>query len=168
MEREAVIKEQHRRNLVADDFRRMIVTSIEQAHQAVLGRVVHIELMRTNRVRLDADAEDLALDAVCNVLAVILHGENLIERILQTGARADTVSRNILRAIGNPDIVERRDAELLAEEIRNLAARLAVRTALSGQALRPCMRCLKMLSRAVVACRGQVPRCLYRSNPTAS
>lgn len=102
------------------------MTRIQQAHDAVLGSVVHVELMRADRVGLDADSEDLAFDRICDILAVVLDGKNLIKCFLEAGTRSDAVCRHILRAIRDPDVVECRDAELLAEVIGNLAASLAM------------------------------------------
>ena len=99
---------------------------IEQAHESVLRGVIHVEFMGTNRVGLNADAEDLTLDGIRDILAVILDGQDLIKRFLEARTRSDAVSRHILHTIGDPDVVERRDAEFLAEVIGDFAAGLAM------------------------------------------
>ena len=88
--------------------------------------IAEIELVRTDDVALRADAEQLALDRIEVVLRVELLGEDGVERLGEPFARAAAVDRQVLVAVGNPDVGDAGRAERLAERGADLAAGDAV------------------------------------------
>ena len=85
--------------------------------------IAHVELVRADDVALRADAEQLALDGVEVVLRVDLLGEDRVQRLAQPLARGLAVDRDVLVAVGNPDVGDARRAERLAESPRRSCGR---------------------------------------------
>ena len=88
MEGQTVVKEQHRGNLIGNDFCRMIMTRIQETHNAILRGVIHIKFMRAYGVRLNADAENFSFYRVGDVLTVIFDGKDFIKRFFEVLTRS--------------------------------------------------------------------------------
>ena len=114
----------HRGNLVDDRLGGVEVAGIEAQQLAAGGRVAEVELVRTGDVRLGADAEQLGLD--CVEVVRKRFGEDFIECGGQPLAWCHAVGGDVLEAVGNPDVGDRRGAERLAEGVADLAAALRV------------------------------------------
>lgn len=88
VQRDLIEEEEHRGELIRDHLGGVEVAVVQQAEHAVLGRVIHIELVGTDRAALHADAEHLAFDRVGNVPGCELFGVDLVERLLEAAAGA--------------------------------------------------------------------------------
>jgi len=113
-------------DLVGDHFGRVEVARVEAEQFAVLERVAHVELMRTDRAALGADAEEFAFDGVAVVTRVAFDGEDLVQRIGQAFARGEPVERGVFEAVRNPEVGDAAVAQFLAERFGDGAAGDAV------------------------------------------
>ena len=98
----------------------MEVSHVERAHDSVLNGIAHIELVRADRIAFETHAEHLAFDGILHVRA--LHGEDLVQRILQQRAVQVAVDGQVLRSVVNPQVVAGLVAELLTHLVGDLAA----------------------------------------------
>ena len=71
--------------------------------------------MGAGRVAFDADAEELGLDRVEVPLFGNIRREDFVERLHEPLARCHAVGRRVLVTVGDPDVVDDRVAELLAD-----------------------------------------------------
>ena len=88
--------------------------------------VAQVILVRADDVALRADAEELALDRVQVVGPIDRDGEDLVEGLGQALPRGDAVDRQVLHAVGNPDVGHARLAQGGADRRADLAAGDAV------------------------------------------
>src|SRR5207302_1250350 len=103
------------RNLVGDSFGGMKMSRIE-AQQLVLGdRVAQIEFVRANDATFRSNSKQFALHRIEVELRVERLSENLVERTTEKFARRPPINRNVLVAVGNPDVRHARRAELPAK-----------------------------------------------------
>ena len=99
---------------------------VQEAEDVVLGGVVHVELVGAHGVGFQADAEDLGLHGVTDVLGVQLFGENLVQGVFQPLTGPQAVGGDVLIAVGDPNVVERELSQLFSEILGNLPAAFAV------------------------------------------
>ena len=109
-----IVEGEKRGNLVGNDLGGMIVTGIQQAADVGLCGIVLIEFVAANGVAFHTDTEDLAFHSDDDPLAIVI-GEDLVQGLLQTGARAKTVGGNILETVGDPDVDKALGAHRTAE-----------------------------------------------------
>ena len=88
--------------------------------------VAQVIFVRADDVALRADAEELALHGVQVVGPIDREGEDLVEGLGQALPRADAVDRQVLHAVGNPDVGDAGLAEGRADRCADLAAGDAV------------------------------------------
>ena len=84
----------------------MIVTVVHQRDALVFieCRIAQGEFRRTDRVSLDADAEDLGFDTRFDLVEIIGFLQDLIDGFPVSSSRAHPVSRNVLETVARPDI----------------------------------------------------------------
>ena len=102
------------------------MAAVQQAHDSPGGRIVHIKLMGAHGTALHANAEHLGFYRDKHLALVVIHGQNLVQGILKPGPGAHAVSRNILEAVGNPDIHGAGTSQLLGKVLGNAHTSLAV------------------------------------------
>ena len=97
---------EQRRDLVAYNLRGVIVSVVHQGDTFVhvQGRVAQGKLGTSDRVSLNADPEDFALDAGFDFAEVVRLGQDFINGLAVTNSRADPVSRDIFEAVARPDV----------------------------------------------------------------
>src|SRR5688572_215568 len=100
----------------------MKMASVQAQQLTMPDGVAEIELMRANHKTLRADAKQLALHGVEVMAGIKRLGEDLIQRAAQQLAGRAAVDRQVLKAVGNPDVRDARRAQLASESLANLAA----------------------------------------------
>ena len=101
----------------------MEVTCVEAEQLLSRHRISHVELVRPDRVGLGADAEEFGLDGVEVVRVEAFVGENPVQGVDETLARAEPVYRDVLESVRNPNIGHGGGAEVLTHGRPDLAAR---------------------------------------------
>src|SRR5579862_7172661 len=99
----------------------MEVPCIKAQQSLSRRRIRHVELIRSYGVALGANAKQLSFNGHLVMLSVD-SGENLIERVQQTPAGRQSIGRNVLVAIWNPDVHHCRRFQLAAHIVTDLAA----------------------------------------------
>ena len=117
VERELLVEEQERGDLVGNDLGRMIVTVVHKRDKSVLLDISEGELGGTDGISLKTDTENLGLEGDKHLFMVIRHGDDLVEGLLESCARSDPVGGDILVAVGDPDIHDTGLAGLLGNGI---------------------------------------------------
>ncbi len=138
MEEQLRAEGEHGGDLIGDGLGGMEVAGVEADHQAIRERVTEVELVGADHEGLAAEAEELALHRVAQMRGVVLHVVDLIEGGLQERAVAGRLHRQFLRAVGNPEVVHRRRAELLPHRRGDRAAALDVLDPEGAGCSRPC------------------------------
>ena len=105
----------------------MVVAGVECQQEPARLRVPEVELVRSDRVALDADPEQLAFDRIEVEGGVDRLREHRVERLEQPLSRAETIDRRVLHAVRNPEVRDARRAQRPPHRRADPAARLPVR-----------------------------------------
>jgi hypothetical protein len=104
-----------RAQFVRNRFGRMVVSRVERIEDLAGQRVPEVELVRTDRVALVADAEQLSFDRVQVVRAVERILEDRVERLDEPFAGPDAIDRRVLHAVRNPEVRHARRPQRLSD-----------------------------------------------------
>ena len=104
----------------------MKVAGIKAEHLAVGDSVAEIKFVRPDDVTFRADAEQLGLHRVEDVVGIQRFGENGVERFGQALPRAVPVNRCVLVAVRHPDVGDARRAKCAPHRRADVAADNAV------------------------------------------
>ena len=113
---------QHRADLVRDRLGRMVVAGIERVEHLARQRVRQIELVRSDRITLAPDAEQLAFDGIEVEGGVERFREHRVERFDQARSGSHAIYRGIFHAVGNPEVRHTRRAERFSHRGPDAAA----------------------------------------------
>src|SRR3954452_10993413 len=80
------------------------MAGVEAEQRLARERVAEVELVRTDDIRLGADAEELALDRIAVQRRVDRLGEDRVERLGQPLPGSLAIDGRVLRSVGDPDV----------------------------------------------------------------
>ena len=124
MEHQLGYKVEQCRNLVCRALCGVIVTCVNCRNLAVLCSICGIEVVGTYGEALQADTEQLALDAVFHILLVLC--KNLVQGVLEQAAVQHMVHRDILATVVHPYIQDTGVALSLTHCVGDVTAALGV------------------------------------------
>ena len=121
-------EEAHKRgDLVRNDLGRMVMSVVHKRHNALVGSGEAQRKFRGARCKcLNADAEYLRLNAGLNKITVVRDRKDLLDRILISEPRSESVGGNVFVAVADPDVHNAGDSGLLSEILGNAQAGLSV------------------------------------------
>ena len=102
----------------------VVMACVDGGNLAVLGGIGRVEVVAAYGEALQADAEDLALDAVLHV--GFLLGKNLVERVLQQFAVEVVVDADVLATVVYPEVHDAGVVLRTAHSVGNVAATACV------------------------------------------
>ena len=102
------------------------MTIIHQTDDAVLCRIVYGKFTGTYGVGLKTDTEHLGLQTYINLTLVIRNGQDLVQRVFKSCSGSQTVCRNILVSIRDPDIHSTGNASLFCKILGDTDAGLSM------------------------------------------
>src|ERR1017187_10514640 len=125
MKKNLVQKTEGCRNLVSHIFGRMKVPGIQAKQYLACYGISQVEVVGAGRVTLRADSEELSLNSHLMMIAN-WRGDDLVQRFHKSLPRFKAVHRQILVAIGNPNIHHRRRTKFDSEVFTDAPAGDAV------------------------------------------
>ena len=140
MQEDSVHEPDHRRDLVGDGLGGVVVPGVHADHEVLARRIGEVELVRADGERLEAEPEELALHRVAMDLAGQGSRQHLVERLDEASPRAEAIVRQVLAAVGDPDVHHRRRAErleyeqhfVLLDQLPGLLARRRIASVIPG------------------------------------
>jgi hypothetical protein len=120
-------EEQQRRYLVCHRLGGMEVAHIKAEHNFILNSPGQIKIVRSDHEALRTQTEQLALDAILEVLWWVLHFVDFVKTLDQKFPVAEPSHGHVLGTVGNPEVVNTRAAHFPTYPRRYLPAAFYMR-----------------------------------------